>query len=49
MWPWHWWYRRMPGSPYSLGVKNFTRLTSRFKQIGKELRDESKLAGLAML
>ena len=29
---------------YSLGIKNFTRLISRFKQIGKELRDESEPA-----
>jgi hypothetical protein len=35
MFPWHWWFRKMPGTPYSLGIKNFTRLTTRLKEIGQ--------------
>jgi hypothetical protein len=40
MWPWHWWYRAMPGTPYSLGIKNFTRLTARLREIGGQLAAE---------
>ena len=36
LWPWHWWYRQMDTRTpqYSMGIKNFTRLTARLQQIG---------------